>query len=195
MIASHIEVVLSFINRQRNQTSMLSHNIDHSEQYCNHKSLFCFQWGLVQSLHPIIWTKVRVMHSTFTHILYKADLLSLLQVGIAVKIYCNYFSNSRISHYIAPSYGRPKQGYLAHCILGRGWHGIVILYNPMPLSFRSSWSQASSGLYFQSTRTAKSTNSSFFFPEHGIPRCVKNFFNSSTPMAQNLPWSLSSTIF
>ena len=27
--------------------------------------------------------------------------------------------NSCISHYVAPSYGRPEQGYLAHCILGK----------------------------------------------------------------------------
>ena len=27
--------------------------------------------------------------------------------------------NFRISHYVAPSYGRPEQSHLAHCILGR----------------------------------------------------------------------------
>ena len=60
----------------------------------------------------------------------------------------------------------------------------------------SLWLQASSGLQFPSARTAKSTNLSFFFPEHGMPRCVKIFFfNSSTRIAWNLPWLLSSAIF
>ena len=29
--------------------------------------------------------------------------------------------NSHISHYVTPSYGRPDQGHLAHCILGKSW--------------------------------------------------------------------------
>ena len=33
--------------------------------------------------------------------------------------YKGRLDNSRILHYIAPSYGRPKQGHLTHCILGK----------------------------------------------------------------------------
>ena len=44
--------------------------------------------------------------------------------------------NSRISHYVAPSYGRPKQDHLVHCILGKSRHGTVILYNATPLLFQ-----------------------------------------------------------
>ena len=36
-----------------------------------------------------------------------------------IHAFIKYTTNSRISHYIAPSYGRPEQGHLAHCILGK----------------------------------------------------------------------------
>ena len=38
-----------------------------------------------------------------------------MNCGVAWKL------NSRISHYLAPSYGRPEQGHLTHCILGKSW--------------------------------------------------------------------------
>ena len=42
-----------------------------------------------------------------------------LLVETAIDYIQNLFQNSRISHNVAPSYGRPEQDHLAHCILGK----------------------------------------------------------------------------
>ena len=62
---------------------------------------------------------------------------------------------------------------------------MVSSFSTMRRLFRSdlSWSQVSNGSHFSLARAAKLTNSSLFFPELGMPRCVKKFFNSLTRMA------------